>query len=489
MRRLTSLDASFLSLETDNAPMHIGGVSIVDAETPDGRLDFERLRAHVASRLHVSHAFTDQLASLPLGLGRPYWVPAERFDLDAHLERTQLPAPGGRHELEELMNWEMAQRLDRSRPLWHMLFVEGVDSIDGVPPGSVAVICRIHHAAIDGMSGSEIVAALFDPTPTPRTLPAAPPRGRRPGRLAMARQVGRDLFETPELGDLAAGALRRVVGGALDPTLRRAEAPPLPFSAPSTRLNQPITGRRTWSWAILPLDRIKALRQSTGATVNDVVLTLIAGALRRWLESGGQLPDEPLVAMVPVSVREDTERGDGGNLVSAMLVSLATDIDDPSERLRSVRRSALGSKTYHEAIGARSLMEAAELFPFAVSGQAARLYSRLRLAGRHRPIFNLVITNVPGPQVPLYIAGGLLLQHVGAAPIFDGIGMIVPIFSYDGALAVAILSCPDIVERASAITEHLLPALDALETSLAQTRRVSEPSSGAEHNQAQPADE
>ncbi len=471
MHQLTGLDSAFLYLETENAPMHIGGVSIVEAETPSGPFDLGMVRDLLASRIHTSRTFTQRLVEVPLKLGKPYWTRDENFDIDRHLSRTQLPEPGGWKELSALMAWEFSQPMDRDKPLWEILFVEGLETVEGVPPGSMALISKIHHAAIDGVSGAEIMSALYDPSPEPRTVdpvPATPSEDAEPpSRSELLKESGRHLLQVPRALSGAVGeTVKGVVKSGAVWGFKRIKPPPFPFTAPRSRLNAPVSRDRSWSAAILSLERIKAIRQAAEATVNDVVLTVCAGALRRYLLAKDDLPEKPLVAMVPVSVRTEDERGTMGNQVSAMLVSLATDVDDPRQRLRLVRESATGSKVHHQAVGARTLADYGEFIPFGLAGAAARLYTRMHLAEKHRPIFNLVITNVPGPQVPLYVAGARLLAHVGAAPIFDGMGLILPIFSYAGSLAVGATSSRDVMPDVDVFTGFLSDALDELEAAI-----------------------
>ncbi len=468
MQQLSGLDAAFLYLETENAPMHIGGVSIVEGSTPAGRFELAMVRDLLASRVHSSRTFTQRLVDVPLKLGKPYWAEDEGFDVDRHLSRTQLPEPGGWKELSALMAWEFSQPMDRAKPLWEILFVEGLETVDGVPPGSVALISKIHHAAIDGVSGAEIMSALYDPSPEPRRIEAPPrPPTEAPSKTGMLGRTGRGLLRLPKaLSGTVGDTLKGVVRSGAAWGFKRIKPPPFPFTAPRSRLNAPVTRNRAWSAAVLSLERIKAIRQAADATVNDVVLAVCAGALRRYLLEKGDLPEKPLVAMVPVSVRAEDERGTMGNQVSAMLVSLATDVDDPLERLARVHESATGSKVHHQAIGARTLSDYSRFIPFGLAGAAARLYTRMHLAERHRPIFNLVITNVPGPQVPLYVAGARLLTHVGAAPIFDGMGLILPIFSYAGTLAIGATTCREIMPDVDRFTAYLKDALDELEAAV-----------------------
>lgn len=469
MQQLTGLDSAFLYLETENSPMHIGGVSILDANTPDGPLTLDALKELMASRLHTSRAFTQKLTDVPLNLGRPYWVEDPNFDLDQHIEKTQLPEPGGMKELRALVAWEMAQPLDRDRPLWKFLLVEGLNTIDNVAPGSVALISRVHHAAIDGISGSEMVAALFDPSPEPRTLPQPPTRtpDPEPSRLTLLAKTGKNLVPgTKGLRNAVGDTLKGVVRSGATWAFERVEPPPFPFTAPRSVLNGKISKDRTWDCAHLELSRIKAIRKKLPATVNDVVLTLCAGALRQYLMGRDELPEKPLVAMCPISVRTEEEKGTMGNQVSAMLVSLATDIDDPKERLDRIMAGAYDSKVYNRAVGARTLTDAGNIVPFSVAGAAARLYTRMHLSEKHRPVFNLVVTNVPGPQLPLFVAGASLKAHVGMAPIFDGMGLILPVFSYNGRLSVGVTSCPEIMPDPEVLTAGFPVALDELEAAV-----------------------
>ncbi len=466
MQQLTGLDSAFLYLETETSPMHIGGVSILDADTPDGPFDIERLKALVESRLHTSRTFTQKLADVPLNLGKPYWVEADDFDIDQHIEKTQLPEPGGMKELRALVQWELAQPLPRDRPLWQILVVEGLNSIDNVTPGSLAIISKVHHAAIDGVSGSEMMSALYDPSPEPREVPQPPMRSPEPSpsRLRLLAEAGKGLVPGAKgVGGAVTDTLKGVIRSGATWAFERVEPPPIPFTAPRSVLNGKVSKDRVWDCAHMDLERIKAVRKRVSATVNDVVLTLCAGALRRYLDGRGELPEQPLVAMCPISVRSEEQRGTMGNQVSAMLVSLATDLDDAGERLMKIMSSAYDSKVYNRAVGARTLTDAGNIVPFSVAGAAARLYTRMHLAERHRPVFNVVVTNVPGPQIPLYVAGARLRAQVGMGPIFDGMGVILPVFSYAGRLSIGVTSCPEIMPDPDVFTAGFEPALEELE--------------------------
>lgn len=494
MKQLSGLDASFLVLETPEAPMHIGAVALLDPSTRGGSLSFEEFRTFLAERILAAPIFRQRLVSDPTGLGKPYWVDDPDFDLDLHLQRAEIPEPGGWRQLRALMEWELSQPLDRERPLWQLTFAEGLGEVrlaNGaeLPPGSVALITKVHHAAIDGMSGAEILAALFD------VAPDAPLEGLSlewhpdptPGTLELLGQAGRNLAAKPlevarTLGNTVSGAVRAGATWAVG----RVEPPPSPFTAPRSPLNAPITRERTWDGVVLPLAGIKAIKDAAaGSTVNDVVLAVCAGALREYLLSRGELPDEPLVAMAPVSVRGGHEKSDLGNRVTAMLVSLATDVADPRQRLRAIHQGTNRSKAYQRAVGADTLTDYTRFLPFSFAGLATRLYSRMHLSRYHRPIFNVVITNVPGPQVPLYMAGSRLVAHVGAGPIFDGMGMILAIFSYDGGLAIGVTSCRSILPDPDRFVALLERAFEELGTAVLEGKprrrggRVTESADGA----------
>ncbi len=467
METLTGIDATFLSLETRNSPMHVGGVVFVDGSS--GGLDFDHYRALIKSRLHLSRIFRRRLVEVPMQLGRPVWVEDPHFDLDAHVQHAALPRPGRWPQLRKLAEHIFRLPLDLRMPLWSLTFVEGLGDIDGVPPGSFAVIHKIHHAAVDGMGAMDLWNALWDPTPVIRTIP--PKRDWRPEALPTAvsllARTARGMLASP--AEMAQAGTALVKGGinmgrelATHHQVRVAS----PFSAPHTRFNDPITSRRVFDGVFLDLGAIKSVKDAIdGATVNDVVLAVCAGALRRYLSEMEELPDKPLVAMAPISVRGDS--GGIGNKVSAMLVPLATNVDDPLARLKSIHDSAANSKEMAGAIGAGTLMDTAQVVPFSLGTAAARLYCRMDLARFHRPPFNLVITNVPGPRQPLYLGGNQLLASFGMAPVFDGLGMIIVITSYMNTLAISVTACRDVLPDVDVFVSYLVESFDELKDAVA----------------------
>jgi diacylglycerol O-acyltransferase / wax synthase len=467
MEELSGLDASFLFLETAKIPMHIGGVAILE-----GSIKFEDFKAYIEERLHTVDKLTQKLVTVPMSLDRPYWVDDPDFDINMHLHHTALPHPGGWRELRYLASRLFSQHLNRERPLWEFIFVEGLDSIPQVPKGSVALISKVHHAGFDGKSGADLMSMLFDVSPTPRKV--KPKLTKQiadvPGPLALMAKSAFNFATRPgklpgllwDTGKatLRAGYMTRVQGIA---------SPTLPFRAPKTLFNDTVEVERVWNSAILDLSRVKVLRKVVeGATLNDVILAICAGALRRYLLEKDELPERPLVAMVPVSTRTDAEKNAMGNQVSAMYVQLATDIEDPIKRLQKIYLNTTVGKLYQDAIDARSLMGFAEMIPFGLAGVAARFYSRAAIAKKHNPFFNLVITNVPGPQIPLYLAGHKLIVNMGTAPIFDGMGLIIPICSYNGTISISPTSAVNLMPDLDKFTRYIRDSANELEAAVTQ---------------------
>lgn len=467
MQELSGLDASFLYLETPKIPMHIGGVAIIE-----GSLKFDDFRQYVSDRVHTVEKLTQKLVTVPLSLDRPYWVEDPDFDINMHLHRTALPRPGGWKELRYLASRIFSQQLNRERPLWEFIFVEGLDSIPQVPKGSVALISKVHHSGFDGKSGADLMSMLFDVSPKPRSPAPKLPRevDEIPGPIGLMAKSAYNFISRPTklpglLWDtgkatLKAGYMTRAQG---------IKMPTMPFRAPKTRFNDTVEMERVWNSAILDIQRVKVLRKVVeGATLNDVILAICAGALRRYLLEKDELPDKPLVAMVPVSTRTAEEKNAMGNQVSAMYVQLATDIEDPIKRLEKIHINTLVGKLYQDAIDAKSLMGYAELIPFGLAGVAARFYSRAAIAKHHNPFFNVIITNVPGPQIPLYLAGHKLIVNMGTAPIFDGMGLIMPICSYNGTLSISPTSSANLMPDLDDFTRYIRESANELELAVQQ---------------------
>lgn len=462
MQRLTGMDASFLYLETPTSHMHVAGTYVYDPSTaPEGASwNAERVREEISRRLHLVPPYRRRLAEVPFQLHHPVWIEDPDFDLDWHVRDVQVPAPGGKAELAALVAEIHGRPMDRSRPLWDMHVIHGLEG------GHVAVMARTHHAAIDGASGMDITVNLLDLQPEPADVP--PPEeewvpDRVPTDVELVSYATRSLASQPIA---ALKAARRAATTAL--TLRNRNRqpdvvpPPAPFSAPNTPLNGAITGRRSFGMAEISLDDVKEIRKASGGTVNDVVLAVCAGALRAYLEEKDALPTEGLVAMCPISVRTEDQKGALGNQVSSMLVGLATDIVDPLERLRFITAGTTQAKEQANAIGANTLMDWAEFAAPAVAASAMRLYSRMKVADRHRPFYNTVISNVPGPQFPLYMAGAKLVSFYPMGPLNDGAALNMTLISYLGTIHFGLVACPDLIPDVDHLADLIPMALEEL---------------------------
>jgi len=467
MEMLSALDATFIYLESERSPMAIGAVYVMDAKDAPGDFSYQTWYSLVESRLKLSKVFRQRLVEVPLDLSFPYWIKDPGFCLDDHLPAVELPKPGGMSELMQLAAQTWGQVLDRERPLWDVTFVTGINSIPGISKGSFALITRVHHAAVDGKASTEMMTALLDMTSEPRNI------------------EGEDTWEPEELpstlgvithswlkaGQKAvelAGFVGKVAVGTAqlqgERWLKKIEPPPRLLSAPTTIFNQPIDSARTFWGRNFDFERIRAIRKAVpGVTINDVVLAICAGGLRRYLSDRGELPVKPLVAMAPISVRGEEEGT--GNQVSAMLVSLATDIDNALDRLIHIRANTQRSKIHAGALPANQITE---FLPSETLAAAARVYTRTRLGGRHRPFFNVTITNVPGPPVPLYVAGARIHSAFGMAPILDGLGLILVVLSYHGRISIGINSCEQIVPDPGNMAECIEHSLDELEHVISQ---------------------
>jgi diacylglycerol O-acyltransferase len=461
MQRLSGLDATFLYTETPSNHMHVGSLIVLDPSTVPGGYRFEQVRALVDNRLPLLPPFRRRLMEVPFGFHHPVWVEDPDFDLDYHLRRAALPAPGGRAELEEFAAAVFGRPLDRSRPLWEIYAVEGLEH------GHLAFVSKMHHAAIDGVSGSELTVKLLDlsaeavvfPPPDPPWRP-----DRLPTDVEMALFAVRSLSRQPVA---AVHAVRRTASMALQLRQRNrrpdVNPPPSYFSAPKTSLSTRITPHRRFAMTEIPLDDVKMVKNRLGGTVNDVVLALCAGALRMWLRDRGELPDQDLVGFVPVSVRTEDERGAMGNRVSAMLVRLATTVADPLERLAAIREATTHAKQQERAISARVLTDWTEFAAPAVAARAARLVSRLGVVDwLNNAVFNVVISNVPGPTVPLYSAGARVLGVWPMGPITDGAGLNITVMSYLGALNFGLVACRELAPDLDALADALVLAMEEL---------------------------
>ncbi len=483
MKPISGLDATFLYAETPNSPMHVASVAVIE-----GSLKFEDFRKVILSRLHLIPKLRQRLMQVPFNIDYPYWVDDPSFDIDMHLQRIALPKPGSWKELRATASSIMSEPLDRTRPLWHFTFIEGLDNIPQVPAGSVAIISKIHHVAIDGMAGSSMMALLFDFGPKPSKINPPQPYEPKPLPDPISMMINSSMsfvakpFKFP-----------RIVADTLTATFKlgfmnqaqRLKLPTAPFTAPPSPLNRIISPRRKWNSALLSFERIKALKDLMDTTFNDVVLAICAGALRKYLLEKKKLPLKPLVGMIPVSTRSNTEKGQtSGNQISSMLVQLATNVADPIERLETIAENTIRTKTYQNALGAKTLAKMAEAVPFGLANQAAQIYSRYKIAEMHNPVFNVTITNVPGPQMPFYLNGHKVLAVMGMAPIIDGMGLIITVLSYNGLVSISPTSDANTMPDIDTFTRYIRESANELEAAIhAQVEAQKQPEVQAELHQ------
>jgi len=477
MHQLTGLDGAFLAMETSAVFGHVGSVCIVDPSTSAVPLNLAQLTELVGSRLPLVPPFRRRLAEVPFGLDQPYWIEDPDFDLEYHVREIALPAPGTDAMLAEQAARLHARPLDRARPLWEMYLISGLSE------GRMAVYTKVHHAAIDGVSGADIMGTLLDTTPEPREIEAPPKRvvDRMPSSIELLTRSALSLTFQPVRAARvslellrAAPALVRSPGRphlpVIDDLLDRArsrtatlERPHL--RAPRTPFNRPITPHRRFAFFDVPLADVKAIKNAAGVTVNDVVMALCAGALRRWLLERDALPEAPLVAGIPVSVRTEAEKGTGGNRVSAMLAALPTNQEDPLLRLQAVTEATKVAKEQHGALPADLLSDVTAFAMPALAGQAARLSARLRLVERISP-FNLIVSNVPGPNIPLYYAGAQMLSYYPLSAIADGQGLNITVISYRDQMNFGLIACRELVPDLDVMAGYLQDEVRVLLKSL-----------------------
>lgn len=435
---ISGMDATFLYGESPTSPMHVGSVTIAE-----GALSYDTFRALIASRIHQIPILRKRLINVPFSVDYPYLVDDPHFDIDLHMHHVALPKPGDWKQLRAMASSIFSQPMDLNKPLWSFTFVEGLNKLSQVPKNSVAIISKVHHAIVDGVAGTSMMSILYDMTADTKKIPE--PRAYEPKPLpndiAVVAKSALNFAKQPlRFPKIISNALKSTVKAGMLTRVQHLDPPTAAFSAPRTPFNGIISAQRKWNTTILELDRIKALKKVMNVTVNDMVLSICAGALRRYLDEKEALPAKPLVAMVPISVREKAEAQTQGNKLSVMLVQLATDISDPIERVETIHDNTTRGKTYQGALGAKSISNLGEVVPYGIANQAAKIYSRYNLARLHKPAFNLVITNVPGPQFPMYIHGHKVHSVMGTAPILDGMGLMIAVFSYNGKVTITTTS-------------------------------------------------
>lgn len=468
MQQLSPQDASFLYSETPTAPMSGGALTIYDPSTaPGGKVTFKGLMAHIEQRLHTAQAFRQRIVTVPLNADHPWWVEDQNFDIEFHMRHIALPEPGDWRQLCIQCARLIGRPLDRTKPLWEFYVIDGLDNVKAYPPGCFAVLSKIHHAAVDGASGTELTSAIHDlePVASAPAPPTEPWRGESlpsPQRLlarAALSNATHPLRVLPTVGKVL-GASRRVMELNRRSGTREIGPPP----APRTRFNAPVSAHRVVDGIMLDLDDVRTIRTlSPGSTVNDVFLAMVGGALREYLQDKGELPAESLTAMCPISVRSEGDKSTGGNQVSAMMVALRTDVSDAVTRLRAVHAGTKAAKELTNAIGARTMTEMSAVVPAALASLAGRMTAAMAIANeRTSPPYNTVVTNVPGPQVPLYMAGARAVAMYGFGMVHDNMGLMNVVNSYCGKIAVSFAACREMMPDPAFYAQSLQRSFDQL---------------------------
>ncbi|MFN0144228.1 MAG: WS/DGAT/MGAT family O-acyltransferase [Mycobacterium sp.] len=451
---LTGLDASFLNLETAIQPLQMLIVLKLDTTTIPGGYSYDRFRQDLAERIRAVPEFREKLSSRFLNIDHPAWVEDREFNVAKHVHRIAVPEPGGPAELDEIFGYLAGLPLNRFRPLWEMWVIEGVD---GTHNGDlISVVIKIHHSAADGVTYAELFSQLCSTQPDPPRAELVVATGADgPLRIAAgglarfaARPVNLVTKVLPETVHAVRDAYRRAALG-------RAMA--APFSAPPTLFNSRFTANRNVAFTRLDLNEVKKVKNQFGVTVNDVVTAIVSGSVRQFLLDRRELPSSSLTALVPASVHEPDRLG--RNQVSGMIATLQTQIADPVERLRAVAESNTIAKEHSAAIGATLLEDWMQLGGRALLAVGKRIYGRVT---RSRPMYNVVVSNVPGPQPADYFLGAKVLEFYPVGPVMLGAGLNITVCTVGGVLNVGLISCPDVLPDLPEIAEGLTTGLNQL---------------------------
>ncbi|MGN6692334.1 MAG: wax ester/triacylglycerol synthase family O-acyltransferase [Sphingopyxis sp.] len=466
LKQLSAQDAQFLYTQTANNLTHIMGVYIYDPSTaPGGFVRFKDIIRHVESRVHTSPLFKRRLHRLPFDLDHPYWVEDEHFDIEAHMSHARLPEPGDwRQFCIAVARW-FSKPMDMNRPLWDIYIIEGLDRIPGITKGSFAMLHRVHHAAVDGASGAHAFIAMSDidahGTPAIAEPPPVEDLGRAPSSAETATRAWSASLQSPVK---FMNALMKISPAILASAKRSMAEGGMAAGVPETRFNVPVGPHKMFDATTVALSDVAQIRKKVpGATVNDVVLTTVGGALRKYLAKHKELPKESLVAVAPINLRgKGGKAATPGNQVSAMSVPIRTDIADPLERLAAVRDYTVEAKEAKAGVSARIMTDLSQHIPGATMAAVARILTSERFAVRGT---NLFISNVPGAQVPLYLAGAQLVQQHGMAPLANNMGLFIATPSYNGRIAFSIISeraiMPDIAFFRECIDESFADLMAA----------------------------
>jgi diacylglycerol O-acyltransferase len=457
MQQLSAHDASFLYMETPTAPMDGAGVTIYDQSTaPGGKVTYKGILKHIEDRLHLLRPFRQKLVRVPFNADHPWWIEDKDFDLEYHVRHIALPEPGDWRQLMIQVARLNSRALDETKPLWEIYVIEGLDRVEGFPPGCFALLQKMHHAAVDGVTGMEISQAIhtLEPDAPPPPPPAEPWRGEdepNPADL-LARAAWNNAtqpFRAMEIMAASNAATERMAAYFQQRPNQRVQTQE---PAPRTRFNDVVSAHRVCEARLFELDNIRKIRGLVpGCTVNDVILSIVGGAMREYLEDKGELPISSLTAMCPISLRGTTAQGgatnpdgspvEAGNQVGAMVVALRTDIPDARSRLAAIYAGTKSAKELNNAVGARTLTDMGKVVPAAMAALAGRMAATQAIINEDQaPPYNTVVSNVPGPQQPLYFAGAKAVAMFGFGMIHNNMGLMQAVPSYCGRVAISI-SC------------------------------------------------
>lgn len=461
MRRLSGIDSDMFYGETASNHMHVSALMVLDPSTAPGGFGIDTWKRLIAGQVQALPPLREKLLEVPLRIDRPLWINDPHFHLDRHIRRIAVPAPGGSKELATLVGDLSSYKLDSSGPLWENWFIEGLEG------DRVGLLFRIHHACVDGMASSLMLGQLLSIEPT---TPIPPDSPWKP--VSVEEVPSRRELLIHGLGSMAltpvrairtlkrtATSMKKMIGLRNANSWRSAA---LPFQAPRTSLNQPVTPRRSFCFTSVSLSEVKTIKNAFGVKVNDVIMALCSGALRHYLEKRGEVYAQPLIAAIPVSVRARDQAASFGNVVSGMFASLATHIDDPVERLLAIAQGARSAKEIFSYGLEDIVMEWAQVPSPATFALAARLSTWMHLSERLPPLYNLLISNVPGPPVPLYAGGARLTGCYPTGPLVGNVGLNITVLSYDDCVNFGIMSCPDIVPDLEPIRQGIGDALAEL---------------------------
>ena len=448
MKQLGILDAAFINLEQPNTPQHVGGVAFYDPSTaPSGFVRFKQVIANFEQRFRGMPLFRTRLVEVPAGLDKPYWVLDEDFDVEFHMRHIALPEPGDWRQLCIQVARLHARPLDMSRPLWEAYIIEGLDNIPNLPKGSFAIYTKMHHSLVDGAGGQSFMSALHDLEPEPK--PAAAPASQ--ATLLVDREPSSlELLTRAAINQARASV--SIVGGTVNLLkdfarmgvgILRDEIPKPDIQAPETRFNTPVGRHRVFDATEFDLDDFKAIRRAADVKLNDVALAVVAGGMRKYLESKGELSDQPLSVAIPLNMR--TRRGETGdnNQVGSVFCSIHTDIADPVVRLQAIHKSTQEAKEFGENTPLTDTLKLAGVFPPWFAKGVARLYSDHEITRRMPVKISSVVTNVAGPNFDLYCAGARLVRYYGIGVLTPGGGLFHTVFSSSGVLTLSILADRD----------------------------------------------